>query len=52
MVYNYNYDLEDAFDNPCNCGANECVGYMVDDEYWPKLKKLIKKKGKKKNNGR
>ena len=52
VVYNYNYDLEDAFDNPCNCGAKECVGYMVDDEYWPKLKKLIKKKGKKKNNGR
>ena len=52
VVYNYNYDLEDAFENPCNCGAKECMGYMVGDEYWPKLKKLIKKKAKNKNNGR
>jgi hypothetical protein len=37
----------DAFENPCNCGAKECVGYMVDDEYWPKLKKMIEKRGKK-----
>ncbi len=44
VVYNYNYDLDDAFDNPCNCGAKECIGYMVGDEYWPKLKKLIAKR--------
>ncbi|MBC8325531.1 MAG: SET domain-containing protein-lysine N-methyltransferase [Verrucomicrobia subdivision 3 bacterium] len=48
VLYNYNYDLVDAFENPCNCGAKECVGYMVDDEYWPKLKKMIEKREKKK----
>jgi len=46
VSYNYNYDLEDAFDNPCNCGTKSCVGYMVGDDYWPKLKKLIKKREK------
>lgn len=48
VLYNYNYDLEDAFENPCNCGAPDCVGYIVDDEYWPKLKKMIEKRAKKK----
>lgn len=46
VLYNYNYDLEDAFDNPCNCGFEKCVGYMVGDEYWAKLRKMIKKRNK------
>jgi len=45
VLYNYNYDLVDAFDNPCHCGAENCVGYIVDDDYWPKLRKLIEKRG-------
>ena len=45
VLYNYNYDLVDAFDNPCRCGAENCVGYIVDDDYWPKLRKLIEKRG-------
>ena len=45
VLYNYNYDLADALDNPCHCGAANCVGYIVDDDYWPKLRKLIKKRG-------
>jgi hypothetical protein len=47
VLYNYNYDLEDAFDNPCRCGAENCVGYIVGDEFWPKLRRLIKKRGQK-----
>tara|TARA_Y100001934_G_scaffold53078_1_gene64876 strand:+ start:439 stop:1008 length:570 start_codon:yes stop_codon:yes gene_type:complete len=46
VLYNYNFDLEDALDNPCNCGSEKCVGYMVGDEYWPKLRKLLRKKKK------
>jgi hypothetical protein len=45
VLYNYNYDLADALDNPCRCGAENCVGYIVDDDYWPKLRKLIEKRG-------
>ena len=46
VSYNYNYDLDDAFDNPCSCGTKSCVGYMVGEDFWPKLKKLIKKREK------
>ena len=55
VLYNYNYDLVDAFDNPCRCGAENCVGYIVDNDYWPKLRKLIEKRArraKKKNQKR
>ena len=45
--YNYNYDLVDAFDNPCNCGAENCLGYMVGDDHFKKLKKLLRKREKK-----
>ena len=47
VLYNYNYDLVDAFDNPCRCGAENCVGYIVDNDYWPKLRRMIKKRAKK-----
>jgi len=46
VLYNYNYDLVDAFDNPCRCGAENCAGYIVDDDYWPKLRKLIEKRAR------
>ena len=47
IVYNYNYDLVDAFDNPCNCGGKNCLGYMVGDDHFKKLKKMIRKREKK-----
>ena len=46
MLYNYNYDLEDAFDYPCYCVSDKCVGYIVGDEYWGTLKKLVEKRKK------
>ena len=49
VLYNYNYDLADALDNPCRCGAENCVGYIVDDDYWPKLRKLIEKRAPRAN---
>ncbi len=49
VLYNYNYDLVDAFENPCNCGSENCVGYMVDVEFWPKLRKMVAKRDKKKS---
>ncbi len=44
ITYNYNFDLEFFEDHPCLCGTEKCVGYIVGDEYWPKLRKAIKKK--------
>ncbi len=44
ITYNYGYDVEDFQDHPCHCGSPNCVGYIVDDEHWPKLKKILKQK--------
>ena len=32
--YNYAYDPARYTDFPCRCGANHCVGYIVDARYW------------------
>ncbi len=48
ITYNYGYDLEHYEDHPCRCGSKNCVGYIVAEEDWEELKKMIaKKKGKK-----
>lgn len=48
LVYNYNFDLECYEEHPCRCGSANCVGYIVAKQYWPKLRKLLAKKEKKK----
>lgn len=40
LFYNYGFDLENFEGHPCHCGSSRCVGYIVGEEYWPKLKKL------------
>ena len=42
LTFNYGFDLENWAEHPCLCGSKNCVGYIVDEQYWPKLKKLIK----------
>ena len=42
--FNYGFDLETWDDHPCCCGTKSCCGYIVGKEYWPKLKRLIKKR--------
>lgn len=44
IVYSYSYDLEESKDYPCACGAKRCVGYILDEVYWPLLKKSQAKK--------
>ncbi len=49
ISYNYNYDIEDYEDHRCRCGTNRCVGYILDEAYWPRLKRREKaKKAKRK----
>jgi len=47
LAYNYNYDIEDYEDHKCRCGSKRCVGYIVDEDYWPCLKRKEKKKKEK-----
>ena len=44
LSFNYGFDLEDYAKHPCRCGSENCMGYIVGEEYWPKLKKKLKKK--------
>lgn len=43
VKYNYGYDLEDYSEHPCKCGAKNCVGYIVAEEGWGKLRKKFGK---------
>ena len=45
LSYNYGYSYDTDYDeHKCKCGSSKCVGYILDEDHWPKLKK------KKKNN--
>lgn len=46
ISYNYCYDLEDFEENPCRCGSEGCVGFIVDDELWPQMRELLSSKKK------
>ena len=39
ITYNYGYDLEEYREHPCNCGSQECVGYIVAAEFFPQLRR-------------
>ena len=33
ITFNYGYDLEDYREHPCRCGALNCVGYILAEEF-------------------
>lgn len=44
LFYNYGFGLESWQDHPCRCGAERCVGYIVEEALWPELKKRLARK--------
>lgn len=38
LAFNYCYDLTDFQDHPCRCGAKECVGFIVAEEYFDQVR--------------
>ena len=45
LTYNYGYPFDSDFEEHiCKCGSKKCVGYILSDDDWPKLKKELKKK--------
>lgn len=38
ITFNYNYDLEDYQEHPCRCGAANCVGYILAEEFFPSVR--------------
>jgi uncharacterized protein len=43
LTYNYGFDLEHWSEHQCMCGSDNCVGFIVDKKYWPKLRAIIAK---------
>jgi SET domain-containing protein len=39
ITFNYNYDLQDYKEHPCQCGASNCVGYIIAEEFFDAIKK-------------
>ncbi len=48
LTYDYGFAVEHFLDHPCRCGSSNCCGYIVAEADRPKLKKLLKGRGKKK----
>lgn len=44
LTYNYGFDFDTWEDHPCRCGTERCMGYIVDEEHWPKLRRILKKR--------
>ena len=38
ITFNYSYDLQDYRDYPCRCGAANCVGFIVAEEFFEKVR--------------
>lgn len=39
LTFNYGYDLTDYREHPCGCGAAECVGYIVAEEFFDHVRR-------------
>lgn len=42
LSYDYCYGLDNYEEHPCRCGCPNCIGYIVAEEHWPKLKTILK----------
>ncbi len=47
ITYNYGYDVDNFEDHPCFCGSDNCVGYIVAEDQWDELKRILNKRKKK-----
>ena len=39
ITFNYGFDLVDYTEYPCRCGSPECVGYMVDAQFFEHVRR-------------
>jgi len=39
VAFNYGFDLEDYQDYPCRCGAGNCVGFIVAEEFFDHVRR-------------
>lgn len=41
LTFNYGYDLTEYREHPCQCGASECVGYIVAEEFFDHVRQQL-----------
>jgi uncharacterized protein len=41
LTFNYGYDLEDYKAHPCRCGSENCVGYIVAEEFFELMRRRM-----------
>lgn len=39
ITYNYGYSLDHYQDHVCRCNSENCIGYILADEFWPEIQK-------------
>ena len=39
LTFNYGYDLDDYRNHPCRCGAPDCAGHIVAEEFFDHVRK-------------
>lgn len=44
VTYNYGYGFDDYEEHECRCGSARCVGYILAEEHWAKLRRRIVRK--------
>ncbi len=49
ISYNYGYDFESWADHPCKCGSPKCIGYILAEDHWPRLRRKLKQSAMIKN---
>ena len=47
LSYNYGYSFEDFEDHPCRCGSKNCIGFIVDEDHWSKVRRTLARKKEK-----
>ncbi len=46
LTFNYGFDLENWEEHECRCGSKNCIGFILGEEYWPELKKILEERTK------
>ncbi|NNC87021.1 MAG: SET domain-containing protein-lysine N-methyltransferase [Akkermansiaceae bacterium] len=41
LSFDYGFGVENYEDHPCRCGTDSCVGYIVVQDEWPRLRELL-----------
>lgn len=45
ITYNYGYGWDDYKDHPCFCREEACLGYILAEDQWPRLRRKLKTAG-------